>query len=846
MSNIRKFMRNLLVLFSIAVLIFIIAPGIKSSAAEAEYRLTKTNQNTYKGESILVFTEDITLQDLNSYGIASYPEVKEIIVAEGVTKFDWNLILRGFFPNLESISISSTVSEIQFYYKNIYEGIDVTYDKLKTIQVSEDNAYYTAKDNCLYNKDMTELIQYPMGAANTTFIIPNTVKTIKRYAFVNDKTLQTLTIGANLASDQYGAIKYYISNIMKFKVDSNNPYFSVIDGVLFNKKGDTLLIYPGKKSTSYIVPEGTVTIETYAFYENELKYIKLPSTLKTAKDSAFSACSELISITIPKSVSSIDINDLKYLDSLEAIHVESGNKYYASYNGILYNAAKTQMLLVPEAYKKTVLKFPSTLETLTIKIETFEKATEIVIPKGVKTVNGISGNAKFFDKITLDSGNKNFVMYKGSLYNKEKTKLILFKKQQKAEFPSTLKKIDVHYLGKSGITELVISAKAKITPAGETVYDIPTLKKITVDKKNPYYTVQNNMLLNKEKTKLYDAPRSLTTLRIPATVKEVLLPINYDEDTNKLKKIVIPKSVTRINELTLANIKSLEHIEVEKGNSKYTTINGVLYTKDLSELLCYPLNKPDKSFIMPDNVKVINFATFQPLSYKLESITISKMLEEWYYGGLREIKTLKEIKVNKDNAKYKSLNGVLYNKEMTELLLYPLQKTDTSFTIPDTVTTVSGFNIQKSEYVNRDGYYTIKVLSNPYLETLHIGKNVKNLFVTFLNYQIWGFENLQNISVSKDNPYFSAKDGVLYNKDFSFMYIYPSNSKNTTFTVSKSVIEISEKVSESIAINKYLKTIIVEAGNQYFSTDGLTLKTYNGNYTYAKLGEELPKKIYNY
>ena len=841
----RKFIRSLVFLFSIATLNFILVPGNYSSAAEAEYNLTKTNQTTYKGESILVFTEDITLQDLNSYGIASYPEVKEIIVAEGVTRFDWNLILRNFFPNLESISISSTVSEIYFYTK-LYESIELKYDKLKIIQVAEDNAYYTAKDNCLYNKEMSHLIQYPMGSSNTTYIIPDTVKTIERNAFANVKMIQSVTIGASLESDQYGPIKYRLSNIMEYKVDSKNPYYSVIDGVLFNKEGDTLLIYPGKKGTSYQVPEGTVTIESYAFYENELKYIKLPSTLKIANDSAFSACSELISITIPKSVSSIDIRDFVYLDSLEEIHVESGNKLYASYNGILYNAAKTEMLLVPEAYKETVLKLPSTLVDLYVNRFNFEKIIEVVIPKGVKNIYSISGNSKFFEKITLDSGNKNFVMYKGSVYNKEKTKLVLFKKQQKAEFPSTLKKIDVHYLNKSGITEMVISAKAKITPAGENVYDIPTLKKITVDKNNPYYTVQNNMLLNKKKTELYDAPRNLTTLRIPATVKEVLFPIFYDDDTNKLKKIVIPKSVTRISELTLANIKSLENIEVEKGNSKYTTINGVLYTKDLSTLLCYPLNKPDKSFIMPDNVKSIEFATFQPLSYKLESITLSKMLGEVYYGGLREIKTLKEIKAHKDNANYKSLNGVLYNKDMTELLLYPLQKRDTSFTIPDTVMTVSGFNIQKSKYVNRDGYYTINIVSNPYLETLHIGKNVKDLFVTFLNYQIWGFENLQNISVSKDNPYFSAKDGVLYNKNYTIMYIYPTNSKNTTFTVSKDVKDISEKVSESIAINKFLKTIVVETGNQYFSTDGLCLRNFNGDYKYAKLGEELPKKVYNY
>ncbi len=837
----RKFIRSLVFLFSIATMIFILGPGNYSSAAEAEYLLTKTNQTTYKGESILVFTEDITLNDFNSYGEASYPEVKEIIVAEGVTRFDWNLILRNFFPNLENISISSTVSEIYFYTK-LYESFDLKYDKLKTIKVSEDNAYYTAKDNCLYNKKMTELIQYPVGSPNNTYIMPDSVESIKSSSLTNVKALQTITIGASLKSDQFYMIRARSAHIKEFKVDSKNPYYSVINGALFNKTGDSLLIYPNGAAASYQVPEGTVTIEPYAF-DNNLKYIKLPTTLKTIKDSAFSAASNLISITIPKSVGKMNINyNFQYLESLEAIHVESGNKYYASYEGIIYNAAKTEMLFVPEAYKKTVLKFPSTLESLSIKKTTYEKAKEIVIPKGVKNIyTGSGDNAKFFDKITLAAGNKTFVIYKGSLYNKDKTKLVLFKKQQKAEFPSTLKSIDVEFLTYSGITELVISAKAKVTP-GYNVYDIPTLKKVTVDKKNLYYSVLNNMLLNKDKTILYDVPRNLTTLNIPSTVKKVDFSEHFK--SKKLKCIIIPKSVTEIYYRLYFDVKTLEKIDVEKGNTKFASIDGVLYNKNLSEIIYYPANKPNKSYVMPDSVKRMEYPFFITENPNLESLTLSKMLVEAGNYDFKYSKSLKEINVHKDNVSYKSVDGVLYNKDMSELLVYPYQKRDKSFTIPDTVITVSGFSYYTVKYINEDAYYTIDVVSNPYLETLNIGKNVKTLFETLYNYQIWSFKNLQNISVSKDNPYFASKDGALYNKELTIMYLYPRNSKNTVFTVSKSIKEISENVLESIAINKYLKTIVVEDGNQYFSTDGLTLRNFNGNYKYAKLGEELPKKIY--
>jgi hypothetical protein len=46
------------------------------------------------------------------------------------------------------------------------------------------------------------------------------------------------------------------------------------------------------------------------------------------------------------------------------------------------------------------------------------------------------------------------------------------------------------------------------------------------------------------------------------------------------------------------------------------------------------------------------------------------------------------ITVNAGNTVYKSIDGVLYNKEGTILIAYPAGKTATSFTIPNGVTTI--------------------------------------------------------------------------------------------------------------------------------------------------------------
>ena len=49
---------------------------------------------------------------------------------------------------------------------------------------------------------------------------------------------------------------------------------------------------------------------------------------------------------------------------------------------------------------------------------------------------------------------------------------------------------------------------------------------------------------------------------------------------------------------------------------------------------------------------------------------------------------LLEINVASDNPNYSSVNGILYNKDQTTLINYPVAKTDTEFTVPDSVESI--------------------------------------------------------------------------------------------------------------------------------------------------------------
>lgn len=122
--------------------------------------------------------------------------------------------------------------------------------------------------------------------------------------------------------------------------------------------------------------------------------------------------------------------------------------------------------------------------------------------------------------------------------------------------------------------------------------------------------------------------------------------------------------------------------------------------------------------------------------------------------------SLKEINVASGNSHYASRDGVLYNSSMTTLIFYPPNKPGQKFTLPDTVTEIGFYAIDRPVNLK-------KLILNSSLREFSVGR-------------ITG--SIADIS-AKNNPYFCDIDGVLFSADGSKLIAYPSGRDGTSYTV---------------------------------------------------------------
>ena len=132
----------------------------------------------------------------------------------------------------------------------------------------------------------------------TSIEVPDSVTSIGEMAFLGCTSLKSVKLSTGVAKIDKNAFGS-CSALQEIQVAKDNPNFSSLNGVLYSKKQDTLVIYPAAKiDAAYTIPSGVTSVAMYAFSENPyLETLTIPNSLIKVGDSAFYNCKNLRAVS---------------------------------------------------------------------------------------------------------------------------------------------------------------------------------------------------------------------------------------------------------------------------------------------------------------------------------------------------------------------------------------------------------------------------------------------------------------------------------------------------------------------------------------------------------------------
>lgn len=132
----------------------------------------------------------------------------------------------------------------------------------------------------------------------TSIEVPDSVTSIGKMAFLGCTSLKSVKLSTGVAKIDKNAFGS-CSALQEIQVAKDNPNFSSLDGVLYSKAQDTLVIYPAAKTdAAYTIPSGVTSVAMYAFSENPyLETLTIPNSLIKVGDSAFFNCKNLRAVS---------------------------------------------------------------------------------------------------------------------------------------------------------------------------------------------------------------------------------------------------------------------------------------------------------------------------------------------------------------------------------------------------------------------------------------------------------------------------------------------------------------------------------------------------------------------
>ena len=374
--------------------------------------------------------------------------------------------------------------------------------------------------------------------------------------------------------------------------------------------------------SSIKIDYGVTSIGDYAFYYCDTKSITIPNSVMSIGSSAIAFDSKLESFDIPDSVVSIGDQAFAQCRNLKVITVDPNNKCYSNDEyGVLYNKDKTILIQYPIGDNKK--SYIISNDVITIGGSAFTGCRNIVnisLPNSlINIADGAFAFCENLENISIPNG----VTYIGvSAFSGCDIKDIII--------PSGVKYInDATFSSCEELISVVIPDS--VERIGDSAFaGCKKLKNIIIPEKvtsiGPWACIGCD---------------SLTSIIIPNGVTNIGDLAFFG--CENLENVKISDSVVNFGDRVFSSCPNLTSITVDENNKFYFSDElGVLYNKDKTLLVQYPVGNRRTSYIIPDSVNSICSYAFD-LGNNLKDITIPKSVKNIDYMAFDDLENLSDI-----------------------------------------------------------------------------------------------------------------------------------------------------------------------------------------------------------
>ena len=571
--------------------------------------------------------------------------ITKLNLPDSITQIDDAAFI--YCSKLAEINIPAGVTEIG---SNCFDGCE----SLKKIDIPD--GVKSIGHNAFAGCKSLEEITIPEGVTSIDFYafldcinlekvkIPESIKEISYRAFYNCTNLKSINLPRGISDIGFEALDG--TALYNDKLNWENGVLYVdstlisaeksIDGAYEIKQGTTLVASAAFNEcyglTSVTFPAGVTGLCEGAFLRCDgLSAVRLPDGLISIGDSAFSHCTGLMDVSIPDSVTYIGYGAFEDSGIYNAFNFD-GNVFYI--DNALIRASEN--LSGEYAIKE------GTTAIAEAAFANARELTDVVVPNSIKVI----ARRTFDECVSL----------------------------RKVVLSDGLKEIgDRAFFNCCKLTDLTIPSS--VTEIGTVAFYSTALERVDLPQN---LTVISHGLFENS---------SLKEINIPETVTYIGFEAFADSE---LKSVYIPASVEKIEDDAFGGRYSLEKITVSPENKNYASDgSGALFTKDMRTLIMLPDGTTITEYTIPDGVY-----TVYPwaIDGKVEVVNVPASVDECadaFHGNW-----LTAVNVDPANKNYASDEyGVLYNKEMTELLCYPNGSPRDRYRVPDGVTVISDYSI---------------------------------------------------------------------------------------------------------------------------------------------------------